>query len=146
MPSATQEESMRKLCDMLGYTMKYYRSATVPVRISYIGSDIDLAADGVTIKIPQFTNLKNEDEDINYVTIKQITLSGDVTTDVVTAIEGECVEYDDITRDQLDDNHRYYLPESQIAENGIFLCAADNSKEVYTQVDNLNTQPLETKC
>lgn len=146
MPSATQEESMRKLCDMLGYTMKYYRSATVPVRISYIGSDVDLAADGVIITIPQFTNLKNEDEDVNYVTTKQVTLSGDITTDVVTAIEGECVEYDDITRDQLDDNHRYYLPEAQIAENGIFLCAKDNSTDVYTQVDNLNTQPLETKC
>ena len=27
MLSATQEESMRKLCDMMGYDMKYYQSA-----------------------------------------------------------------------------------------------------------------------
>jgi hypothetical protein len=35
MPSAAQEESMRKLCDMMGYAMQYYRSATTPVTIYY---------------------------------------------------------------------------------------------------------------
>ena len=39
MPSATQEESMRKICDMLGYTMKYYRSAMTDVKISYVGNE-----------------------------------------------------------------------------------------------------------
>ena len=38
MPSATQEESMRKLCEMLGYNIKYYRSATTDVTVSYIGT------------------------------------------------------------------------------------------------------------
>ena len=31
MPSAAQEESMRKLCAMLGYSMKYYQSAETTV-------------------------------------------------------------------------------------------------------------------
>ena len=35
MPTAAQEESMRKLTEMLGYSMKYYRSATTDVTISY---------------------------------------------------------------------------------------------------------------
>ena len=35
MPSAAQEESMRKLTEMLGYTMKYYQSATTNVQIAY---------------------------------------------------------------------------------------------------------------
>ena len=35
MPSAAQEESMRKLTEMMGYNMKYYRSATTEVKISY---------------------------------------------------------------------------------------------------------------
>lgn len=33
MPSAAQEESMRKLCNMLGYSMKYYQSAETTVTI-----------------------------------------------------------------------------------------------------------------
>ena len=39
MPTAAQEDSMRKLCDMLGYTMKYYRSAETKVNIKYYNSD-----------------------------------------------------------------------------------------------------------
>ena len=35
MPTAAQEDSMRKLCDMLGYNMKYYRSAVTDVTIKY---------------------------------------------------------------------------------------------------------------
>ena len=40
MPSAAQEESMRKLCEMMGYNMKYYRSATTDVTI-YFNKNID---------------------------------------------------------------------------------------------------------
>lgn len=145
MPSATQEESMRKLCDMLGYTMKYYRSATCPVQISYVGTDYDLEADNCSISIPKFTNIKNEDQDVNYVTLSDITLGGAINYDEVECMEGEEVDYDDITRDQLDDNHRYYLPEAQIAENGIFLWTKDQDVE-YTKVTNLNTQKLGTRC
>lgn len=146
MPSATQEESMRKLCDMLGYTMKYYRSATCPIQISYIGTDYDLSADNCRIVIPKFTNIKNEDEDINYVTLSPIVLGDTVSYDTAEAIEGEYVQYDNITRDQLDDNHRYYLPESQTAENGIFLVAADDETIEYEKVSNLNAQKLGTYC
>lgn len=146
MPSATQEESMRKLCDMLGYTMKYYQSATTSVNISYVGTDYDIESDGAIIVIPQFTNIKNEDEDLNYVTLEQATLSGSISSISIDAIEGEYVQYDNITKEQLDDNRRYYLPESQIAENGIFLFDSTNSALKYEKVNNLNTQVLGTKC
>lgn len=146
MPSATQEESMRKLCDMLGYNMKYYRSATCSVKISYVGTDYDLDSGDYAIEIPKFTNLKNQDQDINYVTLSQVTLGQSKTSDEVDALEGEYVEYENITRDQLDDNHRYYLPEVQIAENGIFLYTADTTETEYEKVTNLNTQKLGTYC
>ena len=51
MPSAAQEESMRKLCDMLGYSMKYYQSATTDVLITYIGEE----ALTEPIEIPKWT-------------------------------------------------------------------------------------------
>jgi hypothetical protein len=150
MPSAAQEESMRKLCDMMGYSMKYYRSATCPVRIAYVGTDYDLDADGMTITVPKYTNIKNTDEDVNYVTLEADRLDGAKTYITVDAIEGEHVSYDPITRDQLDDDHRYYLPEAQIAENGVFLAALDErgnaTAMTYEKVDNLNSQALSTRC
>ena len=33
MPSAAQEESMRKLCDMLGYNMKYYHYLSIHITL-----------------------------------------------------------------------------------------------------------------
>ena len=43
MPTAAQEDSMRRLCDMLGYNIKYYQSAVTPVTIRYSGNTTDLS-------------------------------------------------------------------------------------------------------
>ena len=60
MPSATQQESMRKLTEMMGYTMKYYRAANCKVSISYKDSnDVSLSKLN-TIYFPKFINIKNE--------------------------------------------------------------------------------------
>ena len=70
MPSATQEDSMRKLTEMMGYSMKYYQSAICKVSIAYKSSnDRSIETFGDGIFFPKFTNLKNEEEDINYVTL-----------------------------------------------------------------------------
>ena len=70
MPSATQEESMRKLTEMMGYNMKYYQSATCKINISYKESNNkSINQFGNGILIPKFTNIKNQDEDINYLNI-----------------------------------------------------------------------------
>ena len=63
MPSASQQESMRKLTEMMGYSMKYYRAANCKVSISYKDSnDISLSTLN-TIYFPKFINIKNEEED-----------------------------------------------------------------------------------
>ena len=62
MPSAAQEESMRKLTEMLGYNMKYYQSATTEVQISYAKSDS--APISNQICIDKFTNIKDIDATI----------------------------------------------------------------------------------
>lgn len=61
-----------------------------------------------------------------------------------------------ITLAQIDDSYRYYFPESQIAENGIFVYDVDSSEidneintfigEEWKSVYNLNTQEIKTKC
>ena len=126
MPSAAQEESMRKLCDMLGYNIKYYQSATTTVTMSYVNTDKDLPIEhGLTI--PQFLTITNADKDINYIVINESKLiSNDNKTITLDCIEGQIVacESDNdniISMAQMDDNNRYYLPETQIAENGIFI-------------------------
>ena len=154
MPSAAQEESMRKLTEMLGYTMKYYQSATTNVQIAY--NKAESAAIKNQIYIDRFTNIKDIDDTINYVTLKTVYLNKDMTSVEVPCIEGELVECetdDDniISLMQLDDNNRYYLPETQIAENGIFVTNIDNElltqeSEDWEKVDNLNAQPVNKKC
>jgi hypothetical protein len=76
---------------------------------------------------PKFTNIKNEEEDVNYVTTEYFTLQESSPAYQVTALEGELVECETDTDNivsliHLDDNNRYLLPETSIAENGIFIC------------------------
>lgn len=133
MPSCAQEESMRKLTEMLGYNMRYYESATTDVKISYNTSKAEIPV-GERIIIDRFTNIKDSEDSINYVTLNERSISGDQTSVVVPCMEGELVvcETDDnnvISINLLDSNHRYYLPETQIAENGIFVSNIDDSHE-----------------
>ena len=152
MPSASQQESMRALTEMLGYSMKYYQSATTTARISYNTNNNDRIP--ASVLVDRFSNIKDIDDTINYVTIEPINLSQDVPSKTVNCIEGELIlcETDDnniVSMLQLDDSNRYFLPETMIAENGIFINNISDgieSTEFWTKVDNLNTQAVGTKC
>lgn len=158
MPSATQEDAMRKLCDILGYSMKYYRSATTPLTITYSGN-VELDND-TKIEIPKYTTVTNVDEDIVYCLLNSVTFSDAITTQQVEAIQGTIQDCETnngkiITLSNIDENNRYYLPESQIAENGIFINSVsyvvNNNESVATEgeswvsVNNLNTQNIGSK-
>lgn len=160
MPTAAQEDSMRKLCDMLGYNVKYYRSAETTVRIKYYNSDPsadEKEALQYGLIIPKFTAITNGDQDINYFTTNQTPLfisSTMPTTEYIPCMEGQIVKCESandnnvITVSHITENNRFYLPEHQIAENGIFVYnvvayqtngnAQDG--EQWEKVDNLNIQ------
>lgn len=144
MPSAAQESSMRKLCEMLGYSMRFYASATTTARITYQG-DYFPPTDSGDIKIDAFTNLKDNDNTINYLTLKEVTLSSSQRSKTVPCIEGELISCETslgnyVTLDHLDDNRRFYLPERQVASNvGAIFVARRGTTAYWTQVDNLNT-------
>lgn len=153
MPSAAQEESMRKLTEMMGYNMKYYQSATTDVQISYNKSETAMIPAATLVWIDKFTNIKDIDDTINYVTLEARIFNTDTTSTVVPCIEGELIECEStdnniISRLQLDDHNRYYLPETQVAENGIFVININNNEESedWIKVSNLNTQAIGTKC
>lgn len=142
MPSCTQTESMRKLCEMLGYEMQYYNSATTNVTFMYQGSSLK---EGDQLIIPQFTVITNEDKDINYITTEECRLNNTFKSKSIKVIEGKYCPIDSVvTLNSLDDQNRYYLPESQIAENGIFVSSVeDNTNSIeWKKKSNLNTQPL----
>jgi hypothetical protein len=153
MPSATQEDSMRKLTEMMGYDMQHYRSATGKATITYKSSNETPLKDfGEGIYFPKFINLKNEDEDINYVTLEEFTLQPNQDSREIAIIEGEVIECETnndniITALHLDDLNRYILPEYAIAENGIFVTNIKDSKESapWRKEHNLNVQQPGTK-
>ena len=153
MPSATQEDSMRKLTEMMGYDMKHYCSATGKATITYKSSNENsLDSFGEGIYFPKFINLKNEDENINYVTLEEFTLQEGQDSRDVAIIEGELIECETnndniITALHLDDLNRYILPEYAIAENGIFVTNIKDSKEsdLWRKEQNLNVQQPGTK-
>ena len=162
MPTAAQEDSMRKLCDMLGYNVKYYQSAKTSVYVKHHNtepSEEEVAALDASLAIPKFTVISNADQDINYFTINESpvyiqTSTPSVEVDVMEGQIVKCESINDnsvITANQLTDDRRFYFPETQIAENGVFVYNVFNSKVItgqdsledgykWTQVDNLNVQ------
>ncbi len=158
MPTAAQMESMRKLCELVGYDIKYYQSAKTTVRISYTGNTSDLSDDNeeklpaTGLVLDKFTTITNADKDITFVTTNTLPVLLTNTTPwvEVPCIEGQISQCESInennliTFSQLDANNRYYLPEIQIAENGIFVFSANidlTDGDRWIQVTNLNTQP-----
>lgn len=154
MPSCTQEESMRNLCNMMGYDMGYYKSATTDVSVMYTGTQ-----NSVTLKAFD-TVFTNEDEDIKYILLEDMTLIPNETSTKI-AIEGELVQLqigeDNIVRlTNLDDNNKLYLSEPMIASNGVFIAnsdltntsvffSSDEDDTIWKQVSNLNSQLLKRK-
>lgn len=173
--SATQETSMRRLTEMLGYNMKYYRSATTKIGFRYLGalgqtstvSSDDSSTEASTLSpydsfyIKAFDTTFKTDEDTVYTLLEDlyVTANNKQSTDKL-AIQGtlkalSVLETDNYTEStliqlyNLDSQNRVYFPDVEVAENGIFI-----NKEVYNsiynkgawhRVDNLNDQELGSK-
>ena len=154
MASATQEDSMRKLCDMMGYDMHYYRSAETKVSFMWTGDYLSTSVGKAQINIPRFTSITNDAQDVNYILTDPVTLSYRGQVETKDAIEGSL---NDISINgsylvklvNLDDRNRYYLPETQIAENGIWIWNSSNDSadinendiiDFWSRVTNLNIQ------
>ena len=158
MPSATQQDSMRKLCELAGYNIKYYQSAETEATIGWSGLiknnqfvlDEDAEEGKDNLIIPMFSILKNSEGDICYTVTETVSINPVVTTTKVPCIEGQVVQCGEdtdyvISLNNLDDNNRYYLPEAQIAENGFFIYTIKDGiyyKNKWEKVDNLNTQAI----
>lgn len=162
-PSATQETSMNKIAELIGYNRNYYISATSKISFRYTGTwpQINENSDVSIIRIKSFdTELKTEDN-IVYTLLQDIELSKDIkiVTDI-PAIQGSLKVLNvfnsslNITTTKLhlynlDTNNRLYFPDVEVAQNGVFI-----NKEYYDivtnptawrRVNNLNDQELGSK-
>lgn len=130
----------------MGYNVKYYQSATTTAVISYrgdTGSDGSASTDDGNIEIPKYTVIQNAEKTASFVTtvgtyVSKNSADATVST-AVDIIEGVAVQCDGIngtkliTAELFDDNMRFYLPETQIAENGLFIYNAKNDTGTYVE-------------
>lgn len=158
MPTAAQTESMKRLCDMLGYHMGYYESATTDVTVRYTGNTSTakdnterLPESGLTI--PAFTVFHNEDKTIYYSTTQAARLTNEDTFVTIPCIEGQRVLCEIgtgnlVKLNNLDANNKFFLPEIQIAENGIFVYGTVDGvhTHLWKKVNNLNIISSGTKA
>lgn len=158
--SVTQYPNAREIFEQCGYKMPYYRAAEVVVSLTLrdqeklkeqLGGSLSNAYD-----IDRFTMVSSNDNTSVYTIVDPINIKTDQSTTFVKALQGIIKDYSinnstTILYDSLDSNNRLYFSESDIAENGIYIFSkhADGSINYSTddwkQVDNLQTQPLNTK-
>ena len=118
--SVTQRGNAQKLYELVGYNMKWYRSATTQVTFKYAKGENseDLPIDSFII--PKYTQLKDESGEIVYTLLNNATVYKDnnnIDGEILTAIEGTYQEYllngiNLITINNLDADYRLYFNES----------------------------------
>ena len=157
--SVTQYGNARKIYDILGYKMKWYRSATTT--LSMVSNYDDLTSlkfkspGSENIVFPIFTMFSNDSGDNVYTLTKSVTASnlakGIPQTDL-PVIEGTNYAYELngdtlITLNHLDADLRLYFKEPYIAENGIFIKNSTDSSwdKAWIKVDNLAAETLNQK-
>lgn len=140
--SATQETSMRNLCELVGYNMGYYKAATTTIAFTYTGTDATF-----TLKALE-TVVSDIDNSISFVLTENCSIPGRNQTQTVTAIQGTkksltVLGSSTITLDNIT-NNRIYFPEAYVAENGVFIKGGNglsaDTTGYWTKVNNLNNK------
>ena len=155
--SCTQDSSMRKLCDMLGYSMKYFVAATTNLTLTYVGE----LSDPITFPALEtvFTS-KDEDTAISFIATRNCTLSKQNDVQTCPVMQGYLRELQvntsgDVTTNEnkpliqlsnLDDNNRIYFPETNVAQNGVFILEYPYTGEFWEVKKTLNDVEPMTRC
>lgn len=151
--SVTQEGNARQLYEQLGYYMNWYKAASVPVSINWVGQNaVDTS---IVYNIPKFTAITDNIGDkssivyslvgvegVDGTVVSDIPVGTNGETTVAIAMEGVAVQYECvgekvITPQMVDANtHRLYFNSSNIAENGIFI--KNTAQENYSSWHRVN--------
>lgn len=152
--SVTQYGNARKIYDIAGYSMHWYKSAQTKVSFTYAGDGLN---NGGSFKIPRLQTMVTDDSgEIVYTLVSTVVIDKPNKTVAGDCLQGVIKDYEvngvtTVTLDNLDSNFRLYFTEQMVAENGIFIANADGSTtnfdkvEEWSRVENLETQPLNSK-
>lgn len=150
MPSATQESSMRELCDMLGYPMHYYIAPVTKVNVEYLEYD-KFTEEHTSFVLPAFTTIVTDNNaELNFVVLQplQFTINNLINNDIEvmqgTLKQFEVINSNKVQLENLDQNNRLFFSEPMVAQNGVFIEGGSNlvSEEGWRLVDNLNNQKI----
>lgn len=162
--SVSQLSNARKLFDQCGYSMKYYNSASSIVSLTMVKEpeDATYSAFGLEdeetykgtvrrYKIPRFTMVANSDNSCVYTLIEDALIESTGKTVEISAIQGTLNDLTVngetlITLRNLDDNNKLYLPDVDVAENGIFISNDLYGYDSWYKSDNLLLEPLGKPC
>ncbi len=151
--SVTQRKNAAQIFQLLGYKMKWYRSATCEATI--------INTYGQDAKMPRFCVFKTKDETISYTNVNSVELPSNTTNNgkeaSVTLVQGIPVlpprksgkilpganeQWHDIYSPNVDPNdiidNRLYLSDTDIDQDNIVLI--DNFDDEWIKVDNVNLQ------
>ena len=150
LPSATQDVSVRNICEMNGYTPRYYISANGEVTILWNKKEEDNFS---MFTIPAFTLVLSDPENtVTYTQAEEIVVTDGMRT-TAWFIEGtlQKIAINDtstIHLDNLDDNNRLYFPESMVAQNGVYVKNAnpDDYNDYWVRDNYLLTRPSGTRA
>lgn len=151
--SVTQRKNAAQIFQLLGYKMKWYRSATCEANI------VNTYAQPATM--PRYCVFKTKDESVSYTNVEQVELPSNTTNNgqetIVNLVQGVPVlppkktgsilpgankPWHDIYSPNVDPNdiidNRLYLADKEIDQDNIVL--VDNFNEEWIKVDNVNLQ------
>lgn len=143
-PSRVQQrENAQELYDILGYSIRKYRSAVGDISLRLKNTTNLVGNNGVGIfVIPRFTRIGDANGQFEYVTTEKVqwTTTTAMTAQQVTVMEGRLKQLQiggstEIKLVNLDENYRVYFPEKNVAENGIFIAFGNN--EEFVKKDNV---------
>lgn len=125
LPSATQDISVRNICEMNGYTPRYYTSAIGDVSFNWEQPESESEMQ-TSFTIPAFTLVVSDaDETVSYTQIENLVVNnnGPVSCKFIEGTLQTLVVNNSsiITLEDLDDNRRVYFPESMVAQNRLYV-------------------------
>ena len=168
--TVTQHSNACRLFEQLGYSMHWYRAATGEVSLTWNSEPLTEAELGrvLSVKVPQFTMVSDEDKEIVYTLLDEVSLKTSGESVKVGAIQGVIRDLTIgsstlIKSSMLDEHNRIYFPISNVAENGVFISDANRNLstgepkfewhnpntstiEGWKLVDNLYVYPIDYKC
>ena len=173
--TVSQDGNASHLFNQLGYHMSGYKSATGQLSFLWDSDTQSIDGTVLTVNIPAFTMFSDEPKEIVYTLTEGVSLPLDNATVEVrgNCIQGVVRDYEvygttRITTSNLDSENRLYFPIKNVAENGIFIAPyqvdgqgvasfvyddnstplpnGEDSPNYWKLVDNLNAQPVGTKC